>query len=135
MNGSFAIETRDLSKTYRDGGLGRRRVPALNGVSLGVNRGEIFGLLGPNGAGKTTLIKVLLGLVHKTSGDAELLGRPAGDIDARRHIGYLPEQHRIPHHLTGNTALEYYGGLSDMPLSEIRRKRPELLEMVGLARL
>src|SRR5580692_9338946 len=128
MNGSFAIETRDLCKTYRDGWFGRRRVPALAGVSLSVARGEIFGLLGPNGAGKTTLIKVLLGLVHKSSGDAELLGRPAGDIEARRHIGYLPEHHRIPHHLTGNTALEYYGRLSNMSMSDIRRRRPELLE-------
>ncbi len=127
MNGSFAIETRELCKTYRDGWFGRRRVPALAGVSLSVSRGEIFGLLGPNGAGKTTLIKVLLGLVHKSSGDAELLGRPAGDIEARRHIGYLPEHHRIPHHLTGNTALEYYGRLSNMSMSEVRRRRPELL--------
>jgi ABC-2 type transport system ATP-binding protein len=134
MNGSLAIETRDLSKTYRDGWFGRRRVPALAGVSLGVARGEIFGLLGPNGAGKTTLIKVLLGLVHKTAGEADLLGRPAGDIEARRHIGYLPEQHRIPHHLTGNTALEYYGRLSNMSMSDIRKRRPELLEMVGLRR-
>src|SRR5580658_10401490 len=134
MNGSFAIETRDLCKTYRDGWFGRRRVPALAGVTLSVARGEIFGLLGPNGAGKTTLIKVLLGLVHKSSGNAELLGRPAGDIEARRHIGYLPEQHRIPHHLTGNTALEYYGRLSNMSMSDVRRRRPELLELVGLRR-
>ncbi len=132
MNGSLAIETRNLSKTYRDGWFGRRSHPALAGVSLSVARGKIFGLLGPNGAGKTTLIKVLLGLVHKTGGDAELLGRPAGDIEARRQIGYLPEHHRIPHHLTGNTALEYYGRLSNMSMSDIRRRRPELLEMVGL---
>jgi ABC-2 type transport system ATP-binding protein len=132
MNGSLAIETRNLSKTYRDGWFGRRSHPALAGVSLSVARGEIFGLLGPNGAGKTTLIKVLLGLVHKTGGDAELLGRPAGDIEARRQIGYLPEHHRIPHHLTGNTALEYYGRLSNMSMSDIRRRRPELLETVGL---
>jgi ABC-2 type transport system ATP-binding protein len=134
MNGSPAIETRNLSKTYRDGWFGRRNVPALAGVTLSVARGEIFGLLGPNGAGKTTLIKVLLGLVHKTSGDAELLGRPAGDLEARRQIGYLPEQHRIPHHLNGNTALEYYGRLSNMSMSDIRRRRPELLETVGLRR-
>jgi ABC-2 type transport system ATP-binding protein len=134
MNGSLAIETRNLSKTYRDGWFGRRSHPALAGVSLSVARGEIFGLLGPNGAGKTTLIKVLLGLVHKTAGDAELLGRPAGDVEARRQIGYLPEHHRIPHHLTGNTALEYYGRLSNMSMSDIRRRRPELLEIVGLRR-
>jgi ABC-2 type transport system ATP-binding protein len=134
MLDSLAIQTRDLSKTYRDGWFGRRRVQALAGVSLSVNRGEIFGLLGPNGAGKTTMIKVLLGLVHKSSGDAEMLGRPAGHRATRRKIGYLPEHHRIPHHLTGNTALEYYGGLSNMSLGDIRRRRPELLEMVGLSR-
>jgi ABC-2 type transport system ATP-binding protein len=134
MSDSFAIQTHDLSKTYRDGWFGRRRVQALSGVSLSVQRGEIFGLLGPNGAGKTTMIKVLLGLVHKTSGQAEMLGRPAGHRPTRRQIGYLPEHHRIPHHLNGNTALEYYGGLSNMPLREIRRRRPKLLEMVGLSR-
>ncbi len=134
MNGSLAIQTRELSKTYRDGWFGRRRVPALAGVTLAVERGEIFGLLGPNGAGKTTLIKILLGLVHKSSGEAHLFGRNAGDREARRHVGYLPEHHRIPHHLNGNTALEYYGSLSDMPMSDIRRRRPELLELVGLGR-
>jgi ABC-2 type transport system ATP-binding protein len=134
MLDSLAIQTHDLSKTYRDGWFGRRRVQALAGVSLSVNRGEIFGLLGPNGAGKTTLIKVLLGLVHKTSGEAQMLGRPAGHRSTRRQIGYLPEHHRLPHHLTGNTALEYYGGLSNMPLRDIRRRRSELLAMVGLSR-
>jgi ABC-2 type transport system ATP-binding protein len=109
-------------------------VPALGGVSLSVNRGEIFGLLGPNGAGKTTMIKILLGLVHKSGGEAEMLGHPAGHRLTRRRIGYLPEHHRIPHHLNGNTALEYYGGLSNMPLREIRRLRPKLLDLVGLSR-
>ena len=134
MSDSLAIQTHELSKTYRDGWFGRRRVPALQRVSLSVNRGEIFGLLGPNGAGKTTLIKILLGLVHKSGGQAAMLGRPAGHRATRRKIGYLPEHHRIPHHLTGNTALEYYGGLSNVPLGEIRRLRPKLLEMVGLGR-
>ncbi len=134
MVDSLAIQTRDLAKTYRDGWFGRRRVHALAGVSLTVNRGEIFGLLGPNGAGKTTMIKVLLGLVHKTAGEAEMLGRPAGHRPTRRKIGYLPEHHRIPYHLNGNTALEYYGGLSNMPLRQIRQRRPKLLEMVGLGR-
>jgi ABC-2 type transport system ATP-binding protein len=134
MIDSLAIETRKLSKTYRDGWFGRRRVEALDEVTLSVARGEIFGLLGPNGAGKTTLIKILLGLVHQSSGDAELLGRPAGDRPTRQRIGYLPEHHRIPHHLTGNTALEYYGSLSNLAMSQIRRRRPELLDLVGLAR-
>src|SRR5262245_63639945 len=128
------IDVQALRKTYRDGFLGSRRIEALRGVSFRVERGTIFGLLGPNGAGKTTLIKVLLGIVSKTGGAAALLGQPAGDRRGRRRVGYLPENHRIPRHHTGNTALEYYGSLSGMSGREIRRRRPELLEQVGLGR-
>ena len=126
------IDVQELRKTYRDGFLGRRRIEALRGVSFRVERGTIFGLLGPNGAGKTTLIKVLLGIVRKTGGTAALLGQPAGDRHGRRSVGYLPENHRIPRHHTANSALEYYGGLSGMSAGEIQRRRPELLELVGL---
>ena len=76
-----AIETRDLTKTYVEGLLRRKRQPALKGVSLRVERGEIFGLLGGNGAGKTTFIKTLLGIIRKSGGDASMLGFPAGDQD------------------------------------------------------
>lgn len=131
MPNSLAVTVRDLAKSYR-GGLFRRRVQALNGVSFDVPRGEIFGLLGQNGAGKTTLIKILLGIVKKSSGSARVLGHAAGDRRGRLAIGYLPESHRIPHHLTGNTALEYYGRLSRMSLSEVRAKRDRLLDTVGL---
>lgn len=133
MTDPLAVTVRDLAKVYR-GGLFRRRVQALNGVSLDVPRGEIFGLLGPNGAGKTTLIKILLGIVRRSSGSASVLGHGVGDRRGRRAIGYLPESHRIPHHLTGNTALEYYGQLSGMPLTEIRAKRDGLLDTVGLGK-
>ncbi|MCP4787063.1 MAG: ABC transporter ATP-binding protein [Fuerstiella sp.] len=126
------IEVRDLRKTYRSGLLKRRSVNALEGVSLEVPRGQIYGLLGPNGAGKTTLIKVLLGIVRKTSGAAHVLGHTAGQIAARRRVGYLPENHRIPRHLTGSTALEYYGCLSGLSVAEVRRRIPELLDRVGL---
>jgi len=126
------IDIQDLRKTYRDGLFRRRQVEALKGVSFHVERGTIFGLLGPNGAGKTTLIKVLLGIVHKTGGTAAVLGQPSGDLRGRRRVGYLPENHRIPRHHTANSALEYYGGLSGMSGDEIRRRRPELLELVGL---
>lgn len=132
MTAEPVIDLHDLRKTYRNGLLGRRRVEALRGVSFAVGRGEIFGLLGPNGAGKTTLIKVLLGIVRRSGGQATLMGRPAGDRAGRRLVGYLPEGHRIPAHHTGNTALEYYGSLSGLSLSEIKRRRPELLELVGL---
>jgi ABC-2 type transport system ATP-binding protein len=133
MTNSPAIEVASLRKTYRDGLFGRRRVEALKGVSFDVGRGTIFGLLGPNGAGKTTIIKVLLGIVRKSGGTATLLGRPAGDRLGRRGVGYLPENHRIPRHHTGNTALQYYASLSGMSGRDICRRRSELLERVGLA--
>ncbi len=128
------VSVADLRKTYTEGLIFRRRVEALQGVSFSVQPGEIFGLLGPNGAGKTTLIKVLLGIVRKSDGEARLFNRPAGDRAARRRVGYLPESHRLPRHLTANTAIEYYGGLSDVPAAEIRRRRPDLLKLVGLER-
>jgi ABC-2 type transport system ATP-binding protein len=133
MPDSPAIEVEALRKTYRDGLFRPRSIEALRGVSFRVERGTIFGLLGPNGAGKTTLIKVLLGIVHKSGGKASLMGLPAGDRRGRRSVGYLPENHRIPRHHTANTALEYYGALSGMRGRDIRKRRPELLELVGLS--
>jgi ABC-2 type transport system ATP-binding protein len=131
---SYAIDVENLRKRYRDGLLGSRRIDALQGVSIAVARGEIFGLLGPNGAGKTTLIKVLLGIVRRSDGRAQLLGLPAGSRQARRNVGYLPENHRIPRHHTGNSALAFFGALSGLSQSEVRAKRPALLESVGLAK-
>lgn len=132
--GGLMIAVEDLHKTYRDGVFFGKRVHALQGVSLTVERGEIFGLLGPNGAGKTTLIKILLGIVRKSGGTATLFGRPVGNYRVRGKVGYLPESHRIPQHLTGDTALEYYGGLSGLSVGEVRRRRPELLTTVGLSK-
>jgi ABC-2 type transport system ATP-binding protein len=128
------VEVSHLAKTYRDGWIRRRRVEALRGVSLSVRPGEIFGLIGPNGAGKTTLIKILLGIVRKSAGDAQLLGHAAGHRASRRRVGYLPEGHRIPPHLTANTALEYYGRLSCLSYRDIRARRPELLQRMGLTK-
>lgn len=133
MPADSAIETQDLIKTYTEGLLRRQRQQALKGVSLRVERGEIFGLLGGNGAGKTTFIKTLLGIIRKTSGQATLLGFPAGDRRGRKLVGYLPENLRVPRHLTGYTALEYYGNLSNVPTSVIKKQRGALLEKVGLA--
>jgi len=127
------IRVTDLSKTYHDGLFRKRKIEALKKVSLEVGQGEIFGLLGPNGAGKTTLIKVLLGIVHKTSGEATLMGHPAGRRAGRQRVGYLPEGHRIPRHLTGNSTLEFYGSLSGLSVAETRRRRGELLDVVGLS--
>lgn len=127
-----AIEVSDLKKSYHSGLL-RRRFEALRGVSLRVERGEIFGLLGPNGAGKTTLIKVLLGIVRRSGGSASLLGRTAGDRAGRMKVGYLPENLRIANHHTALTAMEYYGKLSGLSSREIKSERFRLLELVGLA--
>ncbi|MBS0210085.1 MAG: ABC transporter ATP-binding protein [Planctomycetes bacterium] len=123
-----------MQKTYRSGLFGGCRVEALRGVTFRVERGEIFGLLGPNGAGKTTLIKILLGIVRRTHGEATLLGHAAGDRNGRIRVGYLPENHRIPRHHTGNSALFYYGGLSGLSRGEVRRRAPALLDKVGLGK-
>lgn len=128
-----AIEVDALKKTYRGGLFGGRSIEALRGISFRVERGEIFALLGPNGAGKTTFIKILLGIVRKSGGAAQLLGHPAGDQRSRKQIGYLPENLRLPRHLTANTAMELYGNLSGMSSGAIKKRRNELLELVGLS--
>jgi ABC-2 type transport system ATP-binding protein len=119
------IETQDLRKRYG-------RVQALDGVSLSVERGEIYGLLGPNGAGKTTLIKILLGITRYWQGEANLLGEPAGVTGVRRKVGYLPEDHRFPGYHSAASLLDFYGQLLGLPRGERRRRIPEYLETVGL---
>jgi ABC-2 type transport system ATP-binding protein len=108
------------------------RIEALKGVSLSVERGEIFGLLGQNGAGKTTLIKILLGITRPTNGTALLLDQPVGTASVRRRVGYLPEDHHFPEYNTGASLLDFYGALLELPRRERRRRIPEVLEMVGL---
>ena len=130
MDSVIAVD--QLCKRYR-GGIFRRPVEALRGVTFQVRPGEVFGLLGPNGAGKTTVIKVLLGIVRSSGGTASVLGFPAGDRRGRRRLGYLPENLRLPPHQTARTALEYYGRLSGMTRREVMAKQDRLLEMVGLA--
>ena len=113
------IAVERLAKTYRRSFWSGRAIAALRGVSLQTHRGEIFGLLGPNGAGKTTLIKILLGVVRASSGNAQLFGEPAGSILARARVGYLPESLRIDRHHTARTALRYYGKMSRMDVRAI----------------
>jgi ABC-2 type transport system ATP-binding protein len=126
------VEVTGLRKTYR-AWRRARSVDALCGVDLAVRAGEIFGLLGPNGAGKTTLVKILLSICHATAGSARLMGRPVGDPAARREVGYLPENLRLPDFLSAEAALHFLGRLSGLPAAERRRKVPEALERVGLA--
>lgn len=133
MTDSLAIDVQKLQKQYRDGWFIPRRFNALKGIDLAVRRGEVFGLLGPNGAGKTTLIKILLGIVKSTGGQAFLLGEPAGSKNARRRIGYLPENLSFPSHQTAKRAMEFFGRLSSVPEKVIKSRSLELLELVGLA--
>lgn len=128
----FVIEASSLSKSYRTGLIRRRAHHALQNVDLAIQRGEVFGLLGPNGAGKTTLIKLLLGIIHPTSGQASVLSEKAGSRRARQRIGYLPENLVFPRHHTGEGALYFYGRLSGLSESTIRNQIPGLIELVGL---
>jgi ABC-2 type transport system ATP-binding protein len=127
-----ALSVSSLSKTYRTGLLRRSAVQALDGVSLAVEKGAIFGLLGPNGAGKTTLVKILLGLVHPTSGTARLFDRPAGNPTARQRSGFVPENHRFPGFFTAVQTLHAYGRLADVPRAERTDRIPALLERLDL---
>ncbi len=129
------ISVHDLTKVYGGRKLlpfGKRGFRALDGVSLEVGRGTVFGLLGPNGAGKTTLIKILLGLVRGTGGDASLFGLDAGDARARMRVGYLPEAHRLPAYLTGRQVLMLYGMMSGREPEWLAERIPTWLERVGM---
>ena len=125
------VETRNLSKIYRDF-WGRQKVRALKALDLEVRRGEIFGLLGPNGSGKTTTIKLLLGLLFPTSGEALVFGRPATDVTKNERIGYLPEESYLYRFLNAEETLDFYGRLFDMPAAVRRQRTQELIDLVGL---
>ena len=131
--GELVVETRNLSKTYRDF-WGRSKKVALKPLDLTIRRGEIFGLLGPNGSGKTTTIKLILGLLFPTSGAAFVFGRDAGDVGKNERIGYLPEESYLYKFLDAEETLDFYGRLFDMPPAERKRRADVLIEMVGLGR-
>jgi ABC-2 type transport system ATP-binding protein len=131
--GEVVVETRYLSKTYRDF-WGRSKKVALKPLDLEIRRGEIFGLLGPNGSGKTTTMKLLLGLIFPTSGEALVFGRGATDVSKNERIGYLPEESYLYKFLDAEETLDFYGRLFDMPPEERKRRADALIEMVGLGR-
>ncbi len=105
---------------------------AVRGLSLEVRRGEIFGFLGPNGAGKSTSIKMLLGLVKPSGGEAFVLDKPIGDVAIRRKIGFLPEDFSFYEWLTAEELLHLHGRLSGVPSERLRQRVPEMIELVGL---
>src|SRR5215469_8149327 len=121
----LAIRTRGLRKLFGS-------QVAVEGLSLEVPRGEIFGFLGPNGAGKSTSIKMLLGLVTPTSGEAQVLGRSTRSAEARRKIGFLPEHFQFYSWLTARELLRVHGRLYGMPRASLQGRAWALLELVGL---
>jgi len=126
-----AIETTHLRKEY-GGSLGRGGFVAVKDLSFAVPRGQVFGFLGPNGAGKTTTINMLLGNIKPTSGQASLLGRPIGDLEARAKLGFLPEKFQFHDFLTAEEFLDLHGRLYGMGKAARRKRIPEALEQVGL---
>jgi len=119
------IETHLLRKAFGD-------YAAVKGLTLQVTQGEVFGFLGPNGAGKTTSMKMLLGLIAPTSGEASLLGKPIGDRESMQRVGFLPEHFRFQEWLTADEFLLLHGQLLGMKKDDLQQRRDELLERVGL---
>lgn len=126
-----AVRIDHLSKVYKDF-WGRDKVRALDDLSLTIEKGEVFGLLGPNGSGKSTTIKLLLGLIFPTAGSASILGYPAGSTAINERIGFLPEESYLYRFLNGEETLKFYGRLFKIPGRELKRRVPELLDIVGL---
>ena len=129
---SAAISIENLTKDYQVGFWRKRPYRALDRLSLDVQPGEIFGFLGPNGAGKTTTLKLLMQLIFPTSGRAEILGRPVGDVAARQRIGYLPENPYFYDYLTAEELLQYFGHLFGYSSSDARARAARLLDRVGI---
>jgi ABC-2 type transport system ATP-binding protein len=129
---TLAVGTRDLTKDYAIGFWRKRPYRALDRLSLEVPAGQIFGFLGPNGAGKTTTLKLLMQLVFPTSGDAELLGRPLGDLAVKRRIGYLPENPYFYDYLTAEELLRYFARLFGCSAADAAARTARLLDEVGI---
>jgi ABC-2 type transport system ATP-binding protein len=129
---SPAIRIEDLTKDYAIGFWRRRQYRALDRLTLDIEPGEVYGFLGPNGAGKTTTLKLLMQLIYPTSGRAEILGRPVGDIATRRRIGYLPENPSFYDYLTAEELLGYFGELFGYKGADRRKRVDTLLERVGI---
>src|SRR3954451_4769008 len=131
MATEYALEAESLCKVYQSR-WGGREIAAISNLTLCVPQGVKFGLLGPNGAGKTTFVKMLLSAVNPTSGAARIFGQDARLPEARRPVGYLPENHRFPTYLTGTGMLDFYGSLSGLSGPESTIRVHELLKLVGL---
>lgn len=132
MNGDCVIELKNVTRVFRDFWL-RPTVRAVDGLSLSVERGEVFGLLGPNGSGKSTTVKMILGLLAPASGEVSLFGRSPRSAAARSKIGYLPELSYLHPFLTASETLKYYAGLCGLDGRTAAERTRQLLEMVKLS--
>ena len=133
MSEDIVVQTRALSKVYRDF-WGRQKVRALKALDLEVRRGEVFGLLGPNGSGKTTTIKLILGLLFPTAGEALVFGKGASDVGKNERLGYLPEESYLYRFLNAEETLDFYARLFDMSPQQREERVDALIKQVGLDR-
>lgn len=131
-NMDFAVEIEDLTKDYETGFLKKKKIRALDGLTLNVKSGQIFGFLGGNGAGKTTTIKILMSLLFPTSGSAKILGRDISDVPMHHFIGYCPENPYFYEYLTARELMNYFGELFGLDGAKRKEKTEELLTKVGL---
>src|SRR5215475_989750 len=127
-----AIEIENLTKDYPTGFLHTRKKRSLDGLSMQVEDGEVFGFLGPNGAGKSTTIKLLMGIIFPTAGTARILGKPISDTAMHRDIGYLPEQPYFYDYLTAAEVLDYFARFHGYSAAERGERVQRILRKVGL---
>ena len=130
-NSEFVVQTEQLSKIFRVGFWGKK-VTAVDGINLEVRPGEVFGFLGPNGAGKTTTLKMLMGLIYPTRGQAWLFGRALGDPQTKARLGFLPESPYFYDYLTSREFLGFYGHLFGLWGAGLDKRIEELLDLVGM---
>ena len=126
------VEITNLTKDYDVGFWRKRKVRALDGLSLSIDRGQIFGFLGANGAGKTTTLKLLMRLIFPTTGSAKILGRDIQDVSMHKRIGYLPENPYFYDYLTAREFLDYCAEIFGLPSAERKKRTADLLSRVRL---
>jgi ABC-2 type transport system ATP-binding protein len=127
-----AIQIENLTKDYPHGFLHLKTKRSLEGLTMRVEDGEVFGFLGPNGAGKSTTIKLLVGLIFPTAGSATILGKPISDIGMHQDIGYLPEQPYFYDYLTAAELLDYFARFHNLKAADRRERVARMLKKVGL---
>jgi ABC-2 type transport system ATP-binding protein len=133
-NSDSVVDAVGLTKIFRDFWM-RPKARAVDKITFQIHKGELFGLLGPNGSGKSTTIKLILGLLNRTSGRLTVFGRSPFDVATKRFIGFLPEESYLYPYLNSHETLDYYGRLYGLDRKTRQRRTGELLDMVGLSKV